>query len=257
MLGKCKFRGFFYALVFFALPLGAQTSAGNGDQAAREKGWKLLQQAREAFRAGGAPASIHDYSFDLTTKIHTPQGVAQLTSRTFFNSPDAIRQEINTPQGKAVIVFDGERAWQHGDAGRRDLSDQAAKQIRAEMDRNNLLIGPPPDPAFVRYTGREDVAGRPVDVVQIADLGGALVRLSIDVETHDVLKHTFVGDTPQGGLAQVEEIFSDFGEAGGYRWSHHRKVLRNGEPAMESTRINLQVNLGYEETRLLADGPLR
>jgi outer membrane lipoprotein-sorting protein len=256
MLGKCKLRGFLYTLVFFALALGAQTKASNEDQAARDKGWKLLQQAREAFRAGGAPASIHDYSFDLTTEIHTPQGVAQLTSRAFFIYPDAVRQEINTPQGKAVIVFDGERGWQHGDAGRRDLSDQAAKQIRAEMDRNNLLIGTLPDQAFVRYTGREEVAGRPVDVVQIADVGGALVRLSIDAETHDVLKHTFVGDTPQG-LAQVEEIFSDFGEAGGYRWYHHRKVLRNGEPALESTRSNLRVNVGYEETRLLADGPLR
>ena len=256
MLGKRKLRGFLYAVVSFSLALGAQTNDTSGDQAAREKGWKLLEQARVAFRAGGDPATIHDYSFDLTTQVHTPQGVTQLTSATFFVYPDSVRQEIETPQGTVVIVFDGERGWQKGAAGRRDLPDEAAKQIRAELARNNLLIGPPPDPAFVRYSGRDEVAGRPVDVVQIADVGGTLVRLFVDSETHDVLKQMFVGDTPQG-LAQVEEIFSDFRETGGYRWYHRRQVLRNGAPALESTRSNLRVNAGYEQARLLGDGPLR
>jgi hypothetical protein len=93
-------------------------------------------------------------------------------------------------------------------------------------------------------------------VVQIADVGGTLLRVFIDTETHDVLKHMFVGDTPHG-LAQVEEIFSDFRESGGYRWYHRRQVLRNGEIALESTRSNLRVNVGYDRARLLGDGPLR
>lgn len=256
MMGKGRLRVFLYAVVFFALPLGAQTKQSGGDQAARDQGWKLLEQARDAFRAGGDPAPIHDYSFDLTTQVHTPQGVAQLTSTTYFVYPESVRQEIETPQGEVVIVFDGEHGWQQGAAGRRTLSDEAAQQIRAELARNNVLIGPPPDPAFVRFTGRDEVEGRTVDVVQIADVGGTLLRLFIDAETHDVLKHTFVGDTPQG-LAQVEEVFSDFRETGGYRWYHHRKVLRNGSTALESTRSNLRVNAGYEQAGLLGEGPLR
>jgi hypothetical protein len=92
-------------------------------------------------------------------------------------------------------------------------------------------------------------------VVQIADVGGTLLRLFVDAETHDVVKHMFVGDSPQG-LAQVEEIYSDFREVGGYRWYHHRKVVRNGETALESTRSNLQVNAGYERAALLGAKPL-
>lgn len=255
MPGKCKLRGFLYAVVFFSLPLGAQTQ-DPGDQAARDQGWKLLEQARQAFRGGAEPEPIHDYSFDLTTQVHTPQGVAQLTSTTFFVYPASVRQEIATPQGKVVIVFDGEYGWQQGAKGRRTLSDESAAQIRAELARSNVLIGPPPDPAFVRYTGSGEVEGRPVQVVQIADVGGTLLRLSIDAETHDVLKHTFIGDTPQG-LAQVEEVFSDFRETGGYRWYHHRKVVRNGSAALESTRSNIRVNAGYEQAALLGEGPLR
>jgi hypothetical protein len=245
-----------YAVAFSSLVLGAQDGKAAGDQAAREKGWELLQQAREAFQGGGDAATVRDYSFDVTTNIHTPNGVTPLTSQAFVVYPDSVRQEIQAPQGKAVIVFDGEQGWQQSAAGRRELSAEAAKQIRAEMARNNLLIGPDPDPAFVRYTGPDEVAGRPVEVVQIADVGGTLLRVFIDTETHDVLKHMFVGDTPHG-LAQVEEIFSDFRESGGYRWYHRRQVLRNGEIALESTRSNLRVNVGYDRARLLGDGPLR
>jgi hypothetical protein len=254
MSGKRNLRRFLYAALSASAVLSAQTAETANDHAAREQGWKLFQQARQALRAGGDPAPIHDYSFDLTTQVHTPKGVSQLTSKTFFVYPGFVRQEIDTPQGKAVVVFDADHGWQQGASGRRELSAAAASQIRAELARNNVLIGPEPDPAMVRYLGPDEVAGRPVEVVQIADVGGTLLRLFVDAHTHDVLKHTFVGDTPQG-LAQVEEIFSDFQQVGGYRWYQHRKVLRNGETALESSRSNVQVNMGYARAGLLEEKP--
>jgi hypothetical protein len=254
MSRKGRLRGFLYAATLLCAVLGAQTAENATDQAAREQGWRLFEQARQAFRGGGDPAPIHDYSFELSTQIHTPQGVTQLTSKTFFIYPAFVRQEINTPQGKAVVVFDGDRGWQQAAAGRRELPAAAAAQIRAELARNNVLIGPEPDAALVRYLAQDEVAGRPVEVVQIADVGGTLLRLFVDADTHDVVKYMFVGDTPHG-LAQVEEIFSDFQEVGGYRWYRHRKVVRNGETALESTRSHLQVNVGYDRAGLLEDKP--
>jgi hypothetical protein len=253
MLGKVWLQRFLY-LTAFTAALGAQNADTANDHAAREQGWRLFQQARQAFRGGDDPAPLHDYSFDLTTQVHTPQGVTQLTSKTFFVYPAFIRQEIHTAQGNVVIVFDGEHGWQQGATGRRELSAEAAAQIRAELARNNVLIGPEPDPALTRYAGHDEVAGRPVEVVQIADIGGTLLRLFVDADTHDVLKHMFVGDTPHG-LAQVEEVFSDFQEVGGYRWYRHRKVVRNGETALESTRSDLRVNVGYERAELLEEKP--
>jgi len=254
MSRKGRLRVFLYAATVVPAVLGAQTADTPSDREAREQGWRLFQQARRAFRGGGEPAPIHDYSFELTTQVHTPQGVTQLTSKTFFVYPAFARQEINAPQGKTVVVFDGDHGWQQGAAGRRELPAGAAAQIRAELARNSVLIGPEPDRALVRHLGRDEVAGRPVELVQIADVGGALLRLFVDADTHDVLKHTFVGETPRG-LAQVEEIFSDFQEIGGYRWYHHRKVVRNGETALESNRSNLQVNVGYERAGLLEEKP--
>jgi hypothetical protein len=252
MSGKGRLRRLLYTAALVSAVLGAQTAETAKDQQARQQGWKLFEQARQAFRGGGDPAAVHDYSFELTTQVHTPKGVAQLTSKTFFVYPTFIRQEIQTPQGTTVIVFDGDKGWQQAATGRRELPPAAEKQIRAELARNNVLIGPEPDPTLIRYLGPEEVEGRAVEVVQIADVGGTLLRLSIDAETHDVLKHTFVGDTPQG-LAQVDEIFSDFRDVGGYRWYHHRKIVRNGETALESTRSAMQVNAGYERSGLLEE----
>jgi hypothetical protein len=250
MLANRGFRRLLYvAAAAFSAVVYAQT-APNADQAAREQGWKVFQQARQAFRAGGDPAPIHDYSFNLDSQLHTPKGVMQITSKTFFVAPAFVRQELDTPQGKVVITFDGDRGWQQSSDGRRELSGEAAAQIRGELARNNVLIGPEPDPALVRYAGRGEVEGRPAEIVQIGDVGGTLLRLFVDAETHDVVKHMFVGDTPQG-LAQVEEVFSDFSEVGGYRWYHHREVIRNGKPALENTRTNLQVNTGQERAGLL------
>jgi hypothetical protein len=252
MSGKGRIRRFLYAAAIVPALLGAQTPQTPTDQQAREQGWKLFQQARQAFRGSDDPAPIHDYSFELTTQVHTPQGVTQFTSKTFFVFPTFIRQEINTPQGTTVVVFDGDHGWQQAASGQRELPAPAEKQIRAELARNNVLIGPQPDRSLVRYMGPDEVGGRAVEVVQIADVGGTLLRLSIDAETHDVLKHTFVGDTPKG-LAQVEEIYSDFREVGGYRWYHHRKLVRNGETALESTRSAMEVNAGYERSGLLEE----
>jgi type II secretory pathway pseudopilin PulG len=269
MAAKDKYRGFLYLRGFLSVQgflclqgflciaaaavaavLSAQTADTHRDQAAREQGWQIFQQARQAFRGGGSPSPIHDYDFALTSQLHTSEGVTKITSRTFFVYPDFVRQELDTPNGQIIIIFDGDGGWQQSAAGRRELPPEAAAQIQAELARNNVLIGPEPDPTLVRFVGRDEVEGRPADVVQIADVGGTLLRLFVDVETRDVLKHTFVGDTPQG-LAQVEEVFSDFEEVAGYRWYQHRKVTRNGKVVLESARSNLRVNAGHEQAGLI------
>jgi hypothetical protein len=237
-------------IVLGALSFGLQ-AAGAAEDDAHRRGWEIYQLARKAFRGGGSPAAIKDYSFHLRTRLHTPQGIVEVASASFLVYPAFIRQEIETARGKIVIVFDGDHGWQLAGGSRSDLSADAVEQIRAEIARSNILIGPEPEPSLVRHLGRQEVAGRAADMIQIADVGGTLLRLFVDAETGDVVKHMFVGDTPQG-LAQVEELFSDFREAGGYRWHHHREVLRNGKPALESTRSGIQVNTGLDQTRLLA-----
>ena len=242
MMPKGTLRAFLYlALTILAVPAWPQSQGAASDKQAREQGWKVFQQARHTFRAGGHPPEIKNYSFDLRTELHTPQGVSQIASRTFFQFPGYVRQEIETQRGPVVIVFDQDRGWQLNGTERKDLPKESVKQIQSELARNNVLIAPDPDPALVRYQGQEDVEGRKADVVQIADVGGTLLRLFVDTETHDVIRQMFVGDTPQG-LAQVEETFTDFKEVDGYRWYQHRKVTRNGKDALESTRTQIRIN---------------
>ena len=113
-----------------------------------------------------------------------------------------------------------------------------------------MLIGDPPDPADVRFLRQEEIEGRPTNVIEIYNVGGMPVQLFVDAETHDVIKRAFIGDTPVG-LARVEEYYSDFRATGSYRWHHQRRVLRNGEWALEATTSNIQVNVGLTRSDVL------
>ena len=65
----------------------------------------------------------------------------------------------------------------------------------------------------------------------------------VDKQTGDVIKKMFVGDTPTG-LAQVEELFSDFRTVDGYNWPFVKRVMRNGKFALESTTYGMKFNVG-------------
>ena len=100
--------------------------------------------------------------------------------------------------------------------------------------------------------GPSKVDGRAVEVVQIADVGGTLLRLSIDAETHDVLKHTFVGDTPQGLAASRRDFLG---------LPRSRRLPLVPPPQSRPQRrsgagkhaAGMQVNAGYERSGLLEE----
>jgi hypothetical protein len=215
-----------------------------------ELGWKIYQQARQAAGAKPDTEPLRDCTFELATLLQTPQGEAQVESKMFLRLPLEVRQEVKTPGGNVVIIFDGEKSWQNTLTEKRPLPPAAVEQIRADVSRSLILFADPPEKGAVRFLRREDVEGRPADVVQIDDIGQTPLRLYVDAETRDVVKKMFVGDTP-AGMAQVEEFYSDFREVDGYRWPHHRRLLRNQQLALESRIRNLRINTGLTAEDIL------
>ena len=76
---------------------------------------------------------------------------------------------------------------------RAELSPERAGQIRADVARANVLLGPAPSPEAVRFLRSEKVDNREADVIEVQDVGGGPVRLYIDLETRDLLKIVYVG----------------------------------------------------------------
>jgi len=216
------------------------------DHDAHGLGWRIYQEARLAAGTGPAATPIHDYSHDLLTRLKTPKGDAEVRSTVYFLTPGLIRQEMETPGGKAVIIFDGEKVWRALAGEVQQLPAEAVQQIRSDLARSHVLLSPAPNPEAIRYLSQDEVEGRAVDVIQISDVGGTPLRLFVDAQSRGILKKIFVGDVPGGGMAQVEELYSDFREVAGYRWPHRRQVWRNGKLALDSTLLNLRVNIGLE-----------
>ena len=218
---------------------------------AKEQGWSIYQRARAAAGVGAGGHPVRDYSVELVTRVKDAEGQeGEFRSKKYYLHPNLLRQEIQTPQTTVIMIYDGAKAFQLLPNDTRFLPDAQVERFRADLARAHVLIGDPPDPADVRFRQQEKVDDRQTNVIEIYDVAGASVKLFVDVETHDVIKKAFVGDTPTG-LARVEEFYSDFRETDGYRWHHQRRVLRNGEWALEVTTSNIQVNVGLTRSDVL------
>jgi len=183
----------------------------------------------------------------LVTRTNNPKEKdkqLELISRGFYLSPNLVRQEIQVPNAKIIVVFDGTKAWQMLPGDVRYLSDDASMQIKADLERSNLFLMKPPARDQIRFLREEEVDGRMSEVIELNDVANMPLRLFVDKETGDVIKKVFVGDTPTG-LAQVEEFYSDFRTIDGYRWPFVKRVLRNGKFALETTTHNMKFNVGF------------
>ena len=219
----------------------------------RKRAWEIYERARERVGAGPSAEPVRDYTFDLVTRTNNPKEKdkqIELTSKGFFLTPNLVRQEIEAPGAKVIVVFDGQKGWQMLPNDTRYLPDTAAAQIKADLARSHVLLAEPPPRDQLRFLREEEVGGRMTEVIELNEVGNMPLRLFVDKETGDVVKKMFVGDTPTG-LAQVEELFSDFRVAGGYRWPFVKRVVRNGKVAVEIKMLSMEVNVGLTKDDLI------
>ncbi|MCB1019076.1 MAG: hypothetical protein H6509_07280 [Bryobacterales bacterium] len=222
----------FLLLLLLSIPLAAADDP-------LEKGRALYDAAREA--AGGGKA-LRDISFERVTELQQQDRTIQIHSSVKIVLPDASRTEIETPGGRTVLVYSGGkvRNLTNGQA----LPQAAADLQRRELARTFALFGPEPAQGTVRYRGEEQVDGRPTQVIELFDIGDTPLRLFLDAETHDVLKRMYVGDAPDGTMAQVEEYLSDYRAVDGFRWAQHTRTVRNGNAGPTSSLGAIVVNQG-------------
>lgn len=211
------------------------------------KGRALYDAARQA-AAGGK--TLRDIAYERTSVVSRGEDSVRVASTVAVVLPDKSRTEIVAGAAPTVLVFDGESVVNRS-AGGMKLPPQVADLQRRELARMFALFGPEPEQGTVRYRGEDEVNGRAVDVIELFDLGDTALRLFLDRETHDVLKRKFVGDAPDGSMAQVEEFLSDYRTVGGFRWPHSIQTKRNGREGPKSTMRGVKVNQGLTAAEVL------
>ena len=244
-------------VVTILLPLligWAVLDAAAAEEDSKEKGARIFRQARERAGVGDDAEPLRDCTFDLLTRTHAKDAKAkksiELPSRVSFIAPSVVRQEIEAPGAKIIVVFDGKQGWQVLPGSTKYLPDTASEQIRADLARTYVLFFADPQPDAVRFLREEVIDGRTTEVIELNDVGDMPLRLFVDTETSDVVKKMFVGDTPTG-MAQVEEFLSNFRDVGGYRFPLSKRVMRNGALGVETTITNIKINVGLRREALL------
>lgn len=237
-------------LLPFALAAFALTAPHFGI-AADPDPWSIYMAARQRAGGGSEPGHLVNYSYEIVSTLPAGDSKVEIRGTVAVILPNLIRQELETPQGLTQLIFDGTNAWQILGGKHRDLPEDAARLQRAELARRHILFEELPAKQLLRYRRQEDVNGRPTDVIEIIDVGGAPLRLYIDTETKDLLKQVFVGDIPGGGMAQVEETYSEYVEVNGLRFASRSEVLRNGVAARTSVLRDIRVNSEMRRDLLL------
>ena len=238
----------FLLSVLLTLPAVAQTPAASPS----ERGWQVLEAALKA--AGGREKleAVQDLSFELQTRVLSPQGEFDVRSDSKFIFPGTARQNSEMPFGEVNLATDGKTGWMKGPKGLGDLPPEQVRQMQADLARANLLFRPPRDRSRVKWVAEETVDGKLCDVLEIDDVGGGPLRLSVDRRSGDVLKRAYRADAPGGGgMTSVEEVLSDYRSVSGLRLSFRVRVMRDGKLARDSMTRQLRVNSGLDPQELL------
>jgi hypothetical protein len=128
--------------------------------------------------------------------------------------------------------------------GVRPLPGAQLKQVREELFRNYfrlLLSDRMPD---------RTVSSPEDGVVEISDPAGDSVKLLIDRKTWLPAREVYRSAEPMGGPVAVEELFEDFGPAGGVKAPKKITVNQNGKKFAELTIEEYKINTGIKPENL-------
>jgi zinc protease len=202
------------------------------DAASLEKGKEVLQRVRQALGGADKLAAVKDIEFEGQTEVQTPGAVMKVKQKTSFIMPSMFRQDLQLPFAKQSVFSDGNSGWVAGMQGMQALPPAVVKQTKGEIFRQLVtLVLSDRDPSRnVNYLGN--------GAIEISSKDGENVRLEIDEKTGVPVKVSYSGD----GGGQIEQIYSDWRDAGGLRLPHQWTIMQGGNKAatvsVEAYRIN-------------------
>lgn len=226
----------------------AAAAAGPAAPAALERGRAILAAAQKA--AGGLERlrAIKDISIVISGKVTTPQGELSITSRDVLVLPNVLRSEQTLPFGTMVSFYDGTGGWVQTPQGVRDLPDALKTALRNQVLRNTLKLLRGEGDFTAQFEKREKVGEAEADVLLFSK-DGETVRLFVD-SAGTLLKKAYRGQSPMGGMADFEEIYSDYREVSGIRMPFRIEVNQNGTRFLEATISEVKFNTGVDPAEL-------
>jgi len=224
-------------------PLAAATADSTA------KGKAILSKAREAM-GGASLAAVKDYTAVASLVLKTPQGEVSMKTESTVNVAGRMLVKMTSPMGEIVTGYDGQDMWMRTPQGTRDVPASQASEREGSLFRETIALLQKYESSgyTVQSLGTAEVEGQPVEVVAVQDPARKLqVKLHFDPKTNLLVKKSYTA-AMMGAPADIDEIYSDYREAGGIKLPHKVLMNRSGQKFGEQTIAEIKINPGLADS---------
>lgn len=252
--------GLTLALILIAASVPSQAAERQGKdtpkkaalhQPSKGKAEEILNRVMKAMGGEKAIEGIKNMVIDLEVTMKGPQGDMAMSITQYQIFPSRIRQEISSPYGRMVQVFDGERGWMEGPQGVMDLPPQQVEQLKGQTsrDRLNLLKEWKEGKINVEVLPSEDFQGKKTFILLLqfppdsSDGSEAMesLKVYVDPSTYQIIGQSHFAES-QMGQGEVVVSFSDYKKVKGISFPFKGITTFNGGELSQFKITNLEVN---------------
>jgi predicted Zn-dependent peptidase len=227
------------------IPTGEpKTASSVSDPAATAKGLELLKKAAQAVGGDQKLAEIKAIQTKGSLTVVTPGGEFAMEATGTFVFPDKIKEAIVTPMGEMISVIEADKGWAKQGASIVPATPEQIAEARKDFFRNTILaLKSAEAPTYkVGFLSNEELAGKPVNVIQITSMDDAFsYKMALDTETGLPAGKYYFGQTMMGP-ANMVEIYSDYREVAGIKMPFHILYESDGKKTMEMTVREITIN---------------
>ena len=213
-------------------PMAAAT-----DTASLEQGKRILARLQQAVGGADKLAAVKDYAVVRDVRIAAAAGGETLTETERWMSPGNLREDADTVTGKRALYTNGKSGWAARGRQSAPLTGNQLKGMQSDLFRSYfaLLLS---DRAAERIVSALDE-----NTIEIS-AGGTIARVALNPETGLPQQISYTMPGASGPPVLVQEVISEFGEAGGVRVPYRFSTLHDGDLFAESAVKEFKVNTG-------------
>jgi predicted Zn-dependent peptidase len=218
-------------------------------QESTAQGKRLLAHARSAI-GGTAAQAVKDLTRTGEMSLDSPQGPMSIKSVQIIKFPNKALSRLTTPVGEIVQGFDGQTAWVKTPQGVQEAPGSYRDELANTPLRETIgLLQNANSPGMtVQSIGKDDIDGRPVDVVAIEDTSRNLeVKLFLDATTGLPLKKSYAAEL-MGQPGKVDEVYGDYRDIGGVKVPFRVTLFSDGKKVGDLKVTDVKFNTNVEDS---------
>ena len=165
-------------------------------------------------------------------------------STRYFKRPRKLRVELVYLKSSETRILNGFRGWRGSSEPPREVHGPSYLAMAYQYKYLDLPFGFLEKGYKTSYLGRDALHATPVDILQLEDNEGTLMRVYVDVGTHLIVRVVgFFGNGAAG--AELAAEFSDFRDVEGvklpFRVTNYSGINKIAETVTSEIRINTEM----------------